>query len=385
MIISWEYKILDYLFKHKDYICLAIVYFVAVVLRIIGRNYVSLDMSKYLIPWFWEIKEQGGLSALSDQVGNYGVLYQTIISFMTYINICEVYQYKILSVFFDFLISLFIYKIVSESVNCARGKKISLLASGLFLLIPTVFLNSSFWGQCDSIYSFFCITSLYYLRKNFFLKSFVSLGLACAFKLQAIFIIPFICFYYFKNRNFSILYLFIAFLIFWMTGIIAFIEGRSLWSPFIIYCSQMDEYHFMYLNFPSFWALVGNSYGVLKDVSIILTGVISLAGGYVYMVNTKFDNNNYYFEIVTWFIWTMVLFLPSMHERYAYLLDLIMFIICFFDLKYIKYAILTLSLSLFTYGNVILMNYSYSLIPLYAFLNFVAYIYYSYELISGKK
>lgn len=382
MISSFEYKFQDFLLKYKDYICISIIYMVAFVLRLLGRNFVSFDMSGCLIPWFAEVKTRGGLAALSEQIGDYGVLYQTIISFMTYIDISEVYQYKILSVIFDFFISYFIYKIVSEYGK--SSKKIGLLAAGLYLLLPTVFLNSSFWGQCDSIYSFFCIVFLYYLRKEDFGKAFVFLGVAFAFKLQTIFVLPFVCFYYLKNRKFSIFYFVLTIMTFWMTGILAFIEGRSLWAPYEIYRYQMNEYHSMYLNFPSFWALVGDSYGTLKNVSIILTGVLILAGGYIYIVNKKF-NSNYYYEIVAWFVWTMLLFLPSMHERYAYLLDLLMFILCFLDLKFLKYSIATLILSLFTYGNVILMNNSYYLVPLYAFLYLIMYILYSYELVVNKQ
>lgn len=382
MISSWEYKTQDYLLKYKDYICIFIAYVMAVVLRVLGRNFVSRDMAICLIPWFNETKERGGLDALSEQTGNYGVLYQTIISLMTYINIYEVYQYKLLSIFFDILLSIFIYKIVSEHTDCFN-RKLGVLAAVLFLLLPTVFLNSSFWGQCDSIYSFFCIASLYYLRKESFVKSFVCLGVAFAFKLQTLFILPFILFFYFKNRKFSILYFLLAVATFWMTGIIAFIEGRSLLAPFVIYGSQMDEYHKMYMNFPSFWALVGRSYGVLKYVSIIFTGIVILVGGYVYVVKKKFDK--YFYEIVAWFVWTMLLFLPSMHERYAYLLDIIMFVMCFFDLRYIKYAFATSFLSLLTYGNYLLMNDGYSLIPLYSLFYFAMYILYSYELIKYEK
>ena len=54
-------------------------------------------MYSCLVPWFDEIKDMGGICALSEQVGNYNLLYQTIISLMTYIPMDDMYLYKIFS------------------------------------------------------------------------------------------------------------------------------------------------------------------------------------------------------------------------------------------------------------------------------------------------
>ncbi len=55
--------------------------------RIYGLGYVSGDMLYCLVPWFNEIKGGGGFASLSAQVGNYSLLYQTIIAAMTYTDL----------------------------------------------------------------------------------------------------------------------------------------------------------------------------------------------------------------------------------------------------------------------------------------------------------
>lgn len=69
---------------------------------------------------------------------------------------------------------------------------------------PVVILNSSFWAQCDSIYCFFCIVTLYLLfQKKYWLAMFFW-GAAFSFKLQAVFILPMIMLMYIKNKDFPL-------------------------------------------------------------------------------------------------------------------------------------------------------------------------------------
>ncbi|MBR6909140.1 MAG: hypothetical protein IKN35_02485, partial [Lachnospiraceae bacterium] len=62
-------------------------------------------MEGYLLGWFGQIEQLGRIHALNTQVGNYSVAYQTLIAIMTYININPLYQYKMLSVIFDYVLA----------------------------------------------------------------------------------------------------------------------------------------------------------------------------------------------------------------------------------------------------------------------------------------
>ena len=65
------------------------------------------------------------------------------------------------SIIFDYILAISIAVLTKELL---KGKKkandFAVLAYGLILILPTVFINSADWGQCDSIYATFSVISL---------------------------------------------------------------------------------------------------------------------------------------------------------------------------------------------------------------------------------
>ena len=379
MVFQTEKNIQNYLLGKKESVLSAVIIIIAIIIRFIGRDFESGDMHRFLIPWFIEIKQAGGISSLSEQVGDYGLLYQTLIAIMTSTPLKAIYLYKLLSVSFDLLLACAVYRIMRDGYSVGSKHIISpAIVGGGILLLPTTIINSAFWGQCDSMYTFFCLATLYYLSKDRFTLAFIFYGLAIACKLQSVFILPFILFYYLKRQNFTLLYFLITIIVIWLTGSMAFIEGRSIFAPIEIYHYQTFEHQSMYINFPSFWVIVGNDYATLKVFSVLMTGIICLFGGYTYLTDKRFDNRNGFYEIATWFVWTMVLFLPSMHERYAYLLDVMLVMLSFYDKRYIKFAIVAVCTSLCSYGCY-LFEFGRT-IPRFwiSVINILSYLLYSY-------
>ena len=130
-------------------------------IRLSGRDLLSADMYSCLIPWFEEIKANGNVRALSSQVGNYNLLYQTLISFMTYLNGNCVYYYKALSILFDYLLAFYSASFICEIKKTHKNGFLFGVIYAIVLFLPTVVLNSAFWGQCDSIYTFFGLMAIY--------------------------------------------------------------------------------------------------------------------------------------------------------------------------------------------------------------------------------
>ena len=199
-MFTLERKIIRIIEEHKDVLFFLIVSLLGAIIRMLGRDFVSKDMLIFLKPWFESIKSQGGLKGLSSQVGDYNILYQTIIALFTYINIESIYLYKILSCIFDFLLAYYSAEFICELLFKPKYGFTFNCAYCLILISPTVIFNSSFWGQCDAIYVLFCILTLRNLYKEKYAKSFIFLGVAFAFKLQTIFIVPFIVCYYFYKK-----------------------------------------------------------------------------------------------------------------------------------------------------------------------------------------
>ncbi len=205
-----EDKVFEYINKHKFIIFFIIITIISLLSRYYLLRYESGDYTIFLKEWFNEIKQFGGIKALNREIGDYNTPYLTIIAVLTYLPIKSLYSIKIVSIFFDYVLAFGVCKIVDIIIKDNKNKKnILLIVYGIVLMLPTVMLNSACWGQADSIYTAFTIWSIAFLMKEKYVKSFILLGVAFAFKLQIIFILPLYILIYISKRKFSIVHFFI--------------------------------------------------------------------------------------------------------------------------------------------------------------------------------
>ncbi|SDH59503.1 Mannosyltransferase related to Gpi18 [Pseudobutyrivibrio sp. 49] len=348
-----ERVLIDYVKEHRKPLFLIIMTFIGFFIRFAGRDFVSPDMRYFLLPWYEEIQQNGGINGLGTQVGNYNILYQTLIALMNYINIDPVYQYKALSCIFDFGIAFLLLKIVNEKVIDMKGIAVFSFA----MIIPEFFLNSSIWGQCDAIYVFFCILFLYLLRKELWAYAFIALGAAFSFKFQTIFFLPFIIIIYITQKKFSILNFAYTILAFWASGIVGYIKGRNILEPFKIYFSQTKTDINMVKNSNSIWVLIGDDYNALSKGAILIT--IAIFGVMLYWLienNCTMDSKEKYYSLAAWTLLTCYIFLPCMHERYSYPADVLLLLVAVINPRYSFVFIYSSILSTITYGMYLFNN-----------------------------
>ena len=197
---------------------------------------------------------------------------------MTYVSIDPVWGYKIFSIIFDFLLAGIIGVIVYDC--CMNFKEIkAIIAYVAVLFSPLVIMNSSLWGQCDAIYTFFCVFAVWAYMKERENLAFILLGISFAFKLQTLFILPLFVFIYVYKKNISIFHFMIIPIMLLVSSIPGLIMGRRIKECFRIYISQTDYYKVMWVNYPSAWCIlsVGNTeefYDLMKMPAIILTLVV---------------------------------------------------------------------------------------------------------------
>lgn len=378
-----ENRIVSAVLRYQNSLFFIFALLLGLVARWNGRNFLSGDMKTFLLPWFDEIKARGGLESLSAQVGDYGLLYQTFISAMTYVDVNPLYGYKLLSVVFDVALMAVVGLILWREQKSDIGQKAFclLLCMAVVFLLPTVVFNSAYWGQCDSMYTVFVLATLYLVSRDSFKWAFACLGMAFACKLQAVFVMPFLAAYYLKSRKFSVLYLVITLLVFWASGIVAFLYGRNLLAPFTIYQYQTGEWPYLFVDFPSFWVLTGNELS-LKIFAVLITFGLCAAGVLFYLRDKREDKAVFY-PYAAWFVWTMVLFLPSMHDRYAYLLDILLVLMSFMDKRYVKYAVVCCCISLWAYGSYLFgLREASASLELRAVLFLIMYAVYSWQLLA---
>lgn len=360
-MLNLEKNILKHIEKYIDFYFIFIISIIGFLIRWLGRGFISSDMSTYLLPWFNEALELGGIKSIAYPIGDYNIPYQFFIGIITNFSIYPVTLYKLLSIVFDYVLA------ISTGLLAAKlsGRNIFSIVYATIMILPTIFFNSGYWGQADSIYSSFIIISLVLLKNNKFMLSFIFLGIAMSFKLQTIFIIPLYAYYYILKKKYSIIKMgIVSSISFYLMCLPGFIFGRGLFEPITIYLQQAN-YAYLWANYPSFWSIITTNhyvdiYYLLKKPSILLCFAILLIGLFYMMKNkVDIDDNKIFVYTSVWVVYTCIMFLVNMHDRYAYLLDVLFLISIFVNKNLLKYWIIPLVISLVVYGNYLFLYNGY--------------------------
>lgn len=377
-----EKRVLEWLEAHLSLFAVLAFAAAGVAVRLPLMNFASGDYQFFLLPWYEEIREQG----LEVQVGNYNLLYQQLIFWMTRLPLEPMQAYKLLSIVFDYLLAIAAAGITWRIASEDRLWK-SIFAFGAVLLSPTVFLNSAAWAQCDSIYVFFCVAALVAMLRERYRMAMIFMGVAFSFKLQAVFMLPLMLFTYFRKKKFSILEFLWIPAVMCLTGIPAMFFGRNPLEIFTIYNEQAETYPYMSMNYPSAWLLLTSEmdvqqYKLMYKPAMLMT-VCVLA---VYMLAwirakvTATGKNLLYMAFLT--AYTCVLLLPCMHDRYGYLYEVLAVVIACMCPSTIPLCTGLLGISLCTYGAYLFKIETISLVWL-AVINLAIYV--GYAVLLGKR
>ncbi len=156
-------------------------------LRITGFGVETSDYTDFLARWTASLREAGGFPGLGQDIGNYNVPYMVLLAFFSRFDFPTLYLIKCTSVLFDLLLAVSLCRIVLHlEGSCLKA----LLAFVLTLALPTVFLNSAVWGQCDSIYVGLGVLALYLCLSGKPGWAMAAAALSFSFKLQAVFLLP---------------------------------------------------------------------------------------------------------------------------------------------------------------------------------------------------
>lgn len=285
----------------------------------------SADYYGFLEEWMSAIRENGGFRSLSMEISNYTPPYMYIMTLLSYISTNDLYALKLVSVFFDYMAAIAVFKIL---YHMTESKRKAIFGMAAVLLSPAVVLDSAYWCQCDIIYTSFLLWSFYYFLRDNSRKSAVFFGLSFIFKLQSVFLLPFFIIMWLKNRTVKLRHYLYVPLIYVISIIPAWIAGRSFWELMTIYFNQSDYYPWGTLNYPNIYALLGEAMPDLRHaeevsgagtvMAIMLLGCIAY---YLYTKKVRLTNE----LIVTLALFTVavtVYALPHMHERYGFLIDL---------------------------------------------------------------
>lgn len=308
-----------FFYKYKLELIYTTIFFISMIFRIFFINIKSDDYLLFLNNWWNKINEYGGFNSLKYIIGDYPDSYMFLLCIGASITKNSLIFIKGLSAIFDILIFLFGYKIIKYFSKEDANKY-----SWILILLPGILVNSAILGQCDSIYTAFVLAFIYYILKNHNKLALSLLGIAISFKLQSLFIAPVIL-YLIATKKIKIYDLFFIILGFILPFIPTILIGKGLIENIKILMFQTSEYNYFVKSCPNIYSLLLLNY---KQINIFLKYSLSIIVGviaiFISLHKYKDGYNDTTFIYKSFLISTIVVFLlPSMHDRYFYLANIL--------------------------------------------------------------
>lgn len=320
-------------------------YFLLIAFTILGLlarfsfiHHTNVDTDIYLVPWYDYISSNGIIKALGDKFANYTPPYTYLLSMVTLVPIPKIVAIKLIPIVMDAINSFIVYKIVKLKYPTGLA---SLWAAVILWCLPTVLLNSAWWGQADSFYTGFLLLTLYFLILNRPISAMSAFSVSVAFKLQAIFMGPFLVILFlgsvFKPNVFlnisriKLWHFFLIPIIYSLMCLPAVLLGRGWLDVWSIYLEQANTFKRLSANAPNLYVFISDKYfhpvSELGLVFAALTVFVWIA--YTIKKESNFSVNKLVLTALT-SVAIVPFLLPKMHERYFYPADLISLVIAFY-------------------------------------------------------
>ena len=258
--------------------------------------------------------------ALTTPIGDYNMPYLYLLLLISRLPIRELYGIKLFSMLADVASALAVAALVRHLTKKDGAVLLALIAA---LFCPTTWLNSGYWGQCDSVYGALGLWALYAGLKNRSKTCWLLFSLSLSFKLQAVFLLPMAVVLLGTERiRLRDLWVFPAGFV--GASLPALLAGRSFSDTFSIYLSQTQAYPYLSLNAPSFWSLIDNGYfDAMAGAPVLLA--MSLCLMLLLAALWRGDRLDDRGLLLLGLVFSLAIpwLLPKMHERYFYFAELL--------------------------------------------------------------
>lgn len=332
-MMKWEESLKEWICKNAllfGYIAVAVL---GLFLRYSYLPMLSADMEFLYSAWFDTLKTGESQAIFNPDIQfNYSPLhlYIWMLGAKVLAGIDTIIAMKLIAISFDVLVCLACFGIICRLTN----NRIHRFAGFVLLLLnPVILWNASGWGQTDTCFASLSIFSVLFLMDEKPQWGLAALGVALAFKLQAIFILPLFIYAWFQSpKKFSILWFLLIPAIWIGSGIPMILLGKSPLYAVLTYLDQGNLYSEITYNYPNLYAIMGESVGKkpMIDGMVSRTGMsmaIALLGGLaVWMMHRRIVLKDKPLIVLlgAWCVMVCVFFLPRMHERYAIVAELLL-------------------------------------------------------------
>lgn len=307
--------------KILDVLMLVAVIFLGLKVRQSLAGFESRDWIKFLEPWTNKLTTEG-FGALAEGFYDYTPGYMYVLWFITRLPIPALLGIKYVSIVFDFVLASVVTLIcreIKEDIN-------PLIPFSVVWICPTVISNSSMWGQCDAIYVSFLLLAILFILKEKWSMAMICYGVAFALKVQSVFFLPVIillcCIGKVQIRK--LLYIPLVYI---LSIVPAFFAGRNLTDLLMIYVKQTGTYNnALSFRYPNIYYLIGEEtfvelYGQ-AGIWFCLSGLLIIMYYCLRKLLCIDLSKSMLVQIVLVSGAFAVYFMPFMHERYGFFVEI---------------------------------------------------------------
>ncbi len=334
-----------------------LVAFISVILaRFMLFGFSSQDYNVYLSEWFKHLYDNG--FDFKDNFSNYNFPYLYLLWVGTLFTSDSLIVVKVIGLIADVFLAAGAFKIIKHYKN----ETWAMVAFIILLLIPEVMINSSMWGQADSVFTAFIIWSFYFFIKGRNVTGWVFYALAFSFKIQAIFVLPAILIWFVITKQ-KFWYPLVGIGVFLATSIPAILGGRSLLHIFDAYRMQImgdGTNTQLSTNIPNIAVFIDNYAFVPEFKYVMICGtatVVILMTILILHYRERIMGQQFaLLKIAVVFAYVIPFLLPSMLDRYFFLANTILVILALLEYKYILMVFISQTVSVMTYTVFLTLN-----------------------------
>lgn len=333
--------------NRMDLCYLAALTLIGLGIRVILRVVITDDWLMYWDPWISDLKEMG-FSYLATDRYDYTPTFVYILWAISRLSINPMTAYKGLHCVLDFVAAGILGKMIWKVTG---SKRKGILSYGLFLIVPTIWANSALWAQCDIIFMTFLLLCFYYLFEDRPCKAMFFYGMAFVFKLQSLFIFPFLVILWVNKKVELKHFLWIPALYF-LSIVPAWIAGRPLMDLINIYMAQgAQDVWSLSIKWPNIYQIIGNQFFLLEYASAgtwLILGILMII---LYAMAQKRYRitNEFIVQMALFFAILTPWFLPHMHERYGCVADILAIIYAMMNTKKFYFPLVQILVSFNSY------------------------------------
>lgn len=249
-----------------------------------------------------------------------------LLCLVSYITDNDLYGIKMISIIFDYLASIAVFLILYQLGATLRK---SVMGMAFVLLSPTVILDGAYWCQCDIIYTSLLLFALYFFFRGSSRGCLIFVGLSFAFKLQAVFLIPFLLIMWLKQKTVKLKSFGWIPVIYVISALPAWAAGRNFKELMLVYFEQTGTYPWGTLEYPNIYTLLGEAMPDMRHaaevsgagtyMTVILLGCIAY---YFYTKNINLTGE-LMITLALFIVAVIVYSLPHMHDRYGFFIDIL--------------------------------------------------------------